>query len=185
MELWEKQISSQEIFDGRVIHVVFDRVALPDGGESTREVAYHPDGVAVLAVTDEEEILLVRQYRYPIRRAILEIPAGKMEKDETDPLACGMRELTEETGAAAASFVPFGSALVSPGFCDETIHLYKAEGLTFGDQHLDEDEFLNVEKAPFEKAYEMVMSGEINDGKTVIAILRYALERKNGGRASV
>ena len=178
MELWEKQLSSKEIFNGRVVHLVFDEVELPGGERSTREVAYHPDGVAILALTDNEEVLLVRQFRYPIRKVIYEIPAGKMEPGETDPRECGIRELAEETGAEAREFVPYGEALVSPGFCDETLHIFKATGLNFGKAHPDEDEYIDFERVDFERALAMVYSGEITDAKTVIALLRYALERQ-------
>ena len=178
MELEEKYLSRKEIFSGRIIHVVIDTVELPDGTESTREVAYHPDGVGILALTDRDEVLLVRQYRYPIERVIYEIPAGKMDPGETDTEAAAIRELREETGAVADTFEPFGSCLVSPGFCDETLHLYRAADLRFGQQDLDEDEFLNVERIAFDKALAMVESGEINDAKTCIAILREALHRK-------
>ena len=178
MELEEKYLSRKEIFSGRIIHVVIDTVELPDGTKSTREVAYHPDGVGVLALTDRDEVLLVRQYRYPIEKIIYEIPAGKMDPGETDTEAAAIRELREETGAVAGTFEPFGSCLVSPGFCDETLHLYRAADLQFGQQDLDEDEFLNVERIAFDKALAMVESGEINDAKTCVAILREALHRK-------
>ena len=131
-----------------------------------------------MALTDRDEVLLVRQYRYPIEKIIYEIPAGKMDPGETDTEAAAIRELREETGAVAATFEPFGSCLVSPGFCDETLHLYRAADLQFGQQDLDEDEFLNVERIAFDKALAMVESGEINDAKTCVAILREALHRK-------
>lgn len=153
---------------------------MPSGKIATREVVQHPGGVGIVAVTEEDEIILVRQYRKAIDAAIYEIPAGKLDPGE-EPRTCGLRELSEETGMTAETFEYMGFIYPSPGFTDEVTHVYLAKGLAQGADHPDEDEFLDIEKMPFEKAYDMVMNGEINDAKSVFGILKYeAMKRRRG-----
>ena len=170
----EKQIEREEIFDGVVLHVVKDKVLLPDGNTSYREFCLHKGAVAVIPVTEDNEIILVRQYRYAHHREFLEIPAGKFDFIGEEPLEAARRELSEETGAVAAKYTSLGILDTTPALIDEIIHLYMAEELTFGEMHLDEDEFLSVERLPLKDALGMVMRGEIRDGKTQIAVLKAA-----------
>ena len=178
-DLSEKQINREEIFDGHVLHVVRDTVELPNGKPATREVCLHIGAVAVIPITDDGCVIMERQYRYPHSRVFLEIPAGKLDSRDEVPLLAAQRELREETGAIAEKFTYLGKFIPSPAILSEVIHLYLAEGLSFGECELDEDEFLEVEKIPLDTLYSMVLRGEIEDGKTQTAILRaYAL--KNG-----
>lgn len=179
MELWEKQMDSQEIFSGRVIRVHKDKVALPNGETSFREVVLHHGGVCVVPLTEQNEVIFVRQFRYAYGKTLLEIPAGKLEQGE-DPFACGVRELKEETGAKAEKFLSLGELYPSPGYTNEVIYMYLAAGLSFGEQSLDEDEFLEVERIPLDQAVEMVLRGEIKDSKTQTAILKTHLLQKAG-----
>lgn len=168
----EKTLSSEKIFQGRIIKVKLDTVELPDGSTAQRELVEHPGGVGIVAVTENDEIILVKQYRKPLDKAIYEIPAGKLDMGE-EPEKCGIRELKEETGFSANSFTYMGFIYPSPGFTDEVTHVYLAKGLISGDAVPDEDEFLDVEYVPMEKAFDMVMKGEINDAKSVFGILKY------------
>ena len=160
MELTEKTLSSEKIFDGVILHIRRDQVELPGGGRSVREVVDHPGGVCVLALDDQWQALLVSQYRYPYQRVVREVPAGKLEYGE-DPREAALRELREETGATPGEFRSLGELYPSPGYCGEIIHMYLARDLTFGESSLDEDEFLNVERIPFEELVEQVLQGEI------------------------
>ena len=174
-ELFEKQVSSEFIFDGKVIHLYCDTVELPDGNTSTREYIKHVGAVCVVPVTDEGEIVLVRQYRYAVGRDMLEIPAGKLDYVGEDPVSAALRELREETGAVCKNLRFIGKYLASPALLDENIWMYLAEGLEFGERDLDDDEFLNVEKLPVDELVEKILSGEIEDGKTQAAVLKTAL----------
>ncbi len=171
MDLMEKTLSSEKIFDGRIIHVRRDTIRLPDGGEAMREVVDHPGGVCVLALDNENRVLLVSQFRYPYGKVLREVPAGKLEYGE-DPAQAAIRELKEETGATAGEFRSLGELYPSPGYCGEIIRMYLARNLTFGETHLDEDEFLNLERVPFDELVEQVLSGEIKDAKTIAAVLK-------------
>lgn len=171
MDLTEKTLSSEKIFDGRIIHVRRDAIRLPDGGEATREVVDHPGGVCILALDEENRALLVSQYRYPYGKVLREVPAGKLEYGE-DPTEAAIRELKEETGATAGDFRSLGELYPSPGYCGEIIRMYLARDLTFGETHLDEDEFLNLERIPFGELVEQVLSGEIKDAKTIAVVLK-------------
>lgn len=175
MELTEKTLNEEYIYKGRIIKVRRDEVELPNGHKSMREVVEHSGGVCVLPLTDRDEVVFVRQFRYPYKEVILEIPAGKRDHGEESPLECGKRELAEETGAKADKYTSLGELYPSPGYCGEVIYMFLATGLTFGDTNPDEDEFLNVEKIPFDKALDMVLSDEIKDSKTQCALMKAAI----------
>ena len=168
MDLTEKTVRREYVYRGRIITVRRDDILLPTGKPGRREVVEHCGGVCVMAVTDQDEILFVRQYRYPAERELLEIPAGKLTPGE-DPAECGRRELMEETGAQAGVYRSMGFIYPSPGYSAEKIYLFYASDLTFGRECPDEDEFLEVERIPRETAKKMIASWEINDGKTVAA----------------
>ena len=173
MDLSEKMVSSQTIFEGKIIKVTLDQAQLPDGTLASREVVYHPGGVAVLALDEDNTVYLVRQYRYPIQKLLLELPAGKLDHGaEEDVILGAKRELSEETGLEASEWTYLGYTLASPGFCDEALHMYLARGLTRKKQHLDEDEFLDVVTMPFDELVKQVMDGTVTDGKTVSATLK-------------
>ena len=174
MELTEKTLSSEKIFDGRILHIRRDTVLLPNGHQSTREVVDHPGGVGVLALDDQNRVLIVSQFRYPYEEILREIPAGKLEYGE-DPAEAAVRELREETGAVAGSFQSLGELYPSPGYCGEIIRMYLARELSFGDTDPDEDEFLGLERVPFSQLVEQVLSGEIKDAKTIAAVLKTKL----------
>lgn len=171
MNLVETQVSSQLIFKGHIIEVRLDQITLPDGKPASREVAYHPGGVAVLPLHDDGTVTVVRQYRYPFGEIITEIPAGKLDKGEGHRI-CALRELEEETGYVPTTLTYLGATLASPGFTDERLHMYLAQGLIPGDSHPDEDEFLERDRVPFADLFADVMSGKIEDGKTVAAVLK-------------
>ena len=171
--LEEKFVSRKEIFDGTVLKVVCDTVELPNGNLATRELCLHGGAVAILAVLDDGRILMERQYRYAHGRTFFEIPAGKLDSPDEDPLEAAKRELREETGAIADKMTYLGRIDPTPALINEKIHLYLAEGLSFGERELDDDEFLTVEAHPLSDLVDMVMSGEIKDSKTQIAVLKY------------
>ena len=172
MDLTERMESSQTIFEGHIVKLTVDQVRLPDGNPAQREVVYHPGGVAVLALDGEDRVYLVRQYRYPIRQLLLELPAGKLDHGQEDPIEGARRELAEETGLEAGEWTYLGHILASPGFCTEDLHMYLARELTRKEQHLDEDEFLDVVTMPFGELVGQVMDGAITDAKTVAATLK-------------
>ena len=171
MELEEKKLSSEEIFDGVAIHLFRDEILLPNGNKGVREVVRHPGAVCVLPLTQDGQVIFVNQFRYALNKVTLEVPAGKLEKGE-DPTEAALRELSEETGIEAKKIVPVGALYTTPALMDEIIYMYIATELTQGEQHLDEDEFVNAVKIPLEKAVEMVMNGEIRDAKTQTIILK-------------
>ncbi len=179
MDLTEKTVEKKYIYKGRIINLRSDTAELPNGKQALREVVEHPGGVTVAALTDENELMFVRQFRYPYSEVILEIPAGKLEKGE-DPFEAGKRELREETGAVAENYIDIGKFYPTPGYCGEIIHMYAATGLTFTSLDLDEDEFLAPERIPLEKAVQMVLDNEIRDGKTQAAVLKVAELRRRG-----
>lgn len=171
LDLTEKTLKRNEVYNGRIIRVRNDEVLLPDGQHGLREVVEHPGGVGILAFDDVGCVALVRQYRYAVGRHLWEIPAGKREKGE-EPFVTAQRELAEEVGATAAKWTDLGQIIASPGCYTEVLYLYLAEGLTFGAQHLDQDEFLQVQFVPFAEVVEQCMRGELQDGKTVTAVLK-------------
>ena len=172
MDLTERTLRREEKFRGKIVTVHVDTVELPNGGTALREVADHPGGVAVLALDGENRVLAVTQYRYPFGRTLLEIPAGKLDHPGEDPYAAGLRELKEETGAVPGKYESLGRILPSPGCYGEILHLYLAQDLRMEEQRLDEDEFLNVERIPFDEMVRRCLSGEIEDAKTVAAVLK-------------
>lgn len=180
MNLEEKKLNEEYIYKGKIINLRRDEALLPDGNTAYREVVEHNGGVCVAALTDDNEVLLVRQYRYPYSEIILEIPAGKRDSKDEPPLSCGKRELKEETGAVAKEYLFLGELYPTPGYCGEIIYMYAAKGLTFGDTDFDDDEFLRVEKMPLDKLVEKIMSGEIKDAKTQAAVLKLKCLKDKG-----
>lgn len=174
-ELIEKEKSSELIFDGKVLHLYRDEIYLPNGKESFREYCRHIGAVCVVPVTDEGEIICVRQYRYAVGRTVLEIPAGKLDSRDEIPIDAAVRELREETGAAAKKITYMGEYFSSPAILDERIYMFLAEGLEFGETDFDEDEFIEIVKIPVDELVGMIMRGEIIDGKTQAAVMRAAL----------
>lgn len=171
MDLTEKTLSSEVIYKGKIITLLKDTALLPNGRTAVREVVRHPGGVGILAIDDKGCVPMVTQYRYCMGKTLLEIPAGKREQGEA-PFATAIRELKEEVGTTAEEWVPMGSLIASPGCYDEVLYLYLARGLTFGATNPDEDEFLDMERIPFEELVHRVMDGEITDAKTVAAVLK-------------
>ena len=173
-KLSETKISSEEIFDGLVLHVVRDTVKLPNGHSSIREVIRHIGAVCVIPVTENNEVIVERQYRYPLDRVILEIPAGKLDAPDEDRLSAIQRELREETGYTADEWTVIGDFHPAPAYSDEYITMYLARGLHKGQQDLDADEFLDIYTIPLKDLVEDVMSGKISDAKTQVCILKAA-----------
>ncbi|KOO49193.1 NUDIX hydrolase [Viridibacillus arvi] len=168
----EKTINSKKIFEGRVISVKVDEVTLPNGNISTRELVTHPGAVAIIPITNEGKIVLVEQYRKPLERSIIEIPAGKLEKGEK-PEYTAIRELEEETGYGSKNFTFVQSFATSPGFANEVIHVYAARDLyrIENPASLDEDEFVELLEVTLEEAEQMIREERIYDAKTVFAIM--------------
>lgn len=171
MKLEEKTKQENLIYDGRIIKVFNDDITLPNDKPANREVVRHNGGCCVLALNNFNEILLVKQFRYPYKEVILEIPAGKLNKGENIE-ECAIRELKEETGAIANNITFLGEIYPTPGYCDEKIYIYYTDNIKMDNMNLDDDEFLNCEAVSFDKALDMVMNGEIKDAKTIIAILK-------------
>ena len=169
--LYEKKLTSKQIFDGKVVKLFVDTVELPDGKEAIREIVRHPGAVCVIPVTPEGEVIMVKQYRYAFEQIMLEIPAGKLEPGE-DPLEAVKRELEEESGVVAGNIEYMGEIFTTVAIFDEKIHAYLATDLVYKNAHPDEDEFLEVEKIPLSTLVDMVMNGEIKDSKTQICILQ-------------
>lgn len=171
MDLNEKTKLIRYIYQGRIISLRNDDALLPDGRPCQREVVEHPGAVAIAAFTQEKELLLVRQFRYPYGKELLEIPAGKLEKGE-NPLEAGKRELLEECGVQAETYYSLGQFYPTPGYSNEVIHLFLATGLSYRQAQPDEDEFIEIERIPLEKILCMVMENELLDGKTQAAVLK-------------
>lgn len=167
----EEKLESQTIYQGRIIAVTQDTVRLENGKNAKREVVHHHGGAAIVPVGENGEVYLVRQYRYPMGRELLEIPAGKLEPGE-DPRAAAIRELEEECGLTADEIVDLHPVYPSVGYDTEVIHMYLATGLHETKCHPDEDEFLDRLSYPLDTLVEMVMQGEICDAKTVAGILK-------------
>lgn len=178
MRLYEETVGTEVLYHGKIIDLKRDTVKLENGQTALREMVHHSGGVSIVAVTEDEKVYMVRQFRYPYHSVLLEIPAGKLNPGE-DPLECGKRELEEETGMNAAHYESLGHFYPTVAYVDEVIHLYLATGLTQSKQHLDEDEFLDVELISLEELYQMVLRNEIPDGKTQAAILKTYCKLKN------
>ena len=172
--LLEKQTSSEDIFDGVVLHVKRDMVTLSNGFSAVREVIRHIGAVCVIPVTENNEVIMERQYRYPLDRVILEIPAGKLDTPDENRLSAIQRELREETGYTADDWMEIGDFHPAPAYSDEYITMYLARGLHKGQRHLDEDEFLDVYTIPLSQLVEDVMAGRISDAKTQVCVLKAA-----------
>ena len=180
MNLKEEQVSSEQLYDGRIIKLFNDKILLPDGNEACREYVKHPGGICVVPITDAGEVLLVRQYRYPYGEEIIEIPAGKRDSFTEDPLEGGKRELKEELGVTAKNFTFLGEFYPTPGYTDERLFMYAATDLSFGEKSPDEDEFVEAEKYHIDTLVDMIMQGEIKDGKTQAAVLKARLLLNKG-----
>lgn len=172
--LCEKLLEREEIFDGRILHVLRDTVMLPNGQTSVREVIAHVEAVCVVPVDEEGNVILERQFRYPVDAVITEIPAGKLDEKDRDPLEGAKRELREETGLTADKWTDLGLFVPAAAYCAETIRMYLAEGLHQGTRQLDDDEFLDVFRVPLAYAVQMVMDGRIPDAKSQAALLKAA-----------
>ena len=172
--LVEKKISSENVFDGVLLHVRKDEVELPNGHKAVREWIQHPGASAVIPLLPDNQIILVKQFRYPVGQVTLEVPAGKLDKVNEDPIVCAERELSEETGYTAGKIWKLTTIATTVGFTNEVIHLYAAKDLTPGKQHPDDDEFINTVKVPLTAALQLVESGKIIDAKSIISILLLA-----------
>ena len=165
----EERIKGEVIYNGRLLRIERDTVRLPNGLETSREVVRHPGAVAIIAVKDQQ-LLLVRQYRYAIAQTTLEIPAGKLDPQEL-PLDCAVRELREETGYRG-TMEPISTFFTTPGFTDEVIHLFLARDLVWDPLSPDDDEFIEVEKIPWAEAVQRAQQNEFKDAKTIMGILQ-------------
>ena len=179
MAHFEKMLTTERIYEGKIIHVRKDIVELENNATSIREVVEHPGGVCVLAVDEQGMAFFVRQYRYGAQQVLLELPAGKLEYGE-DPLACGKRELLEECGCIADEFIALSPIIPTPAYDSEVIHIYLAKGLHPARQSLDEDEFLTVEKLSIEQVAEMILEGDVPDAKTQSGVLQYLMGKAKG-----
>lgn len=173
-KLAEIKVSSEKIFDGEILHVEKDIVTLPNSATATREVIRHIGAVCVVPVTDDNKVVMERQFRYPINQVITEIPAGKLDFPTEDRLKAIKRELREETGYQAEEWIDMGIYYPAAAYSDEKITMYLAKGLSLGSQDLDDDEFLDIHLVPIETLIDEIMSGKITDGKTQVAILKAA-----------
>lgn len=177
----EKLISSKRLFDGRLIGVRVDTVKLPDGKQSTREIVEHPGAVAIIALTEDDELVLVRQYRRPTEEILLEVPAGVPQKGEAGE-AAARRELAEETGYYAKNIRQVWEGYSSPGYSNEVIKYYLASDMNLMKQKTDEDEFIEVDLVDLEACLDLAETGQIKDSKTMIGILlakKFIDERSN------
>lgn len=170
-KLYEKTVKSKTVYDGTVLHILVDDVELPDKRTAKREIVVHQGGVCVAALDENNNLFFVRQFRYPYKEVVLELPAGKLEMGQT-PLENGRRELKEETGCTGYSFISLGQLYPSPGYTGEIIHLYACRVKSQGEQRPDDDEFLETEKIPMQKAVEMVLNNQIPDAKSQVAVLK-------------
>lgn len=180
----ETTASSEQIFDGKVLHLYRDAIHLPNGGTSVREYCKHNGAVAVVPLTREGEVVCIRQYRYALGRVTLEIPAGKFDYVGEDHRAAALRELREETGYTTERLTDIGSLATSPALLTEIIYLYLAEDMTAGECDPDEDEFLEMVKIPLEELVDSILRGEVQDSKTQAAVLKvWAMKQKEKAEA--
>ena len=171
-KLAEVKESSKEIFDGKILHLFEDQVGLVNGKTASREVIRHIGAVCIIPVTDDNQVYVERQFRYPINQVITEIPAGKLDYKDENRLDAAKRELREETGLSAEKWTELGDFFPAAAYCDERITMYLAQGLSMGETDLDDDEFIDIQLVPLKQLVEEVMSGKIKDSKTQIAILK-------------
>lgn len=179
MNLIEKQTDTEYIYNGKIINLRKDTVKLPNGETAFREIVEHNGGICIAPLTENNELIFVKQFRSPYGEILMELPAGKRDNNE-DPLEGAKRELREETGAVADKIISLGSLYPTVAYCNEVIWLYLATSLKFGKQNLDEDEFLSVAKIPLDNAVEMVLKGEIKDAKTQVAVLKIKMLKDRG-----
>jgi len=171
MTFYEKQLETETVYNGLIVNVRMDIAELQNGNKVRREVVEHPGGVCVVAVTKDNKVPLVRQFRYTIKKEMLEIPAGKLERGE-DPFECAVRELSEETGYTANEWIDLGVIYPSAGVYSETLHQYLALDLQPGEMHLDENELLSVEEVDLDELVDLIMANEMKDAKTIIGVLK-------------
>jgi ADP-ribose pyrophosphatase len=171
-KLVEKLLSSKKLFKGSFFEVTHDTVELPDGKTASREYIIHNGAVAIIAITNDNNIIIERQYRHPVRQIMLEIPAGKLEIDE-NPLEAAKRELSEETGFTAKAWIELGTCLPCIGYSSEKITYYLATELNSGSTNLDDGEFVETLTMPFNEFLDMVYNGEVTDTKTIAGIMLY------------
>ena len=178
MDLTEKKIASEEVFSGCLLHVFSDDILLPNGRAAKREYIKHPGAACIVPVDENGCVIMIHQFRYPFRRVLLEIPAGKLDPGE-NPEDAARRELNEETGIVPDELIDLGPFYPTCAYSDEVIHMFLARGLHFQSQHFDEDEFLTLERIPIETLIREIMEGKIADGKTQTALLKAYLYLKN------
>lgn len=171
--MMEKKLAEKTAYDGRILRFHVDEIELQNGNHSTREVVDHPGGACIAVLTKRNEMLFVRQFRYPYHEEVMEAPAGKLEKGE-DPFEAIKREQLEETGTTGEHYLFLGQLYPSPGYTSEIIYLYACRAASFGSTNFDDDEFLEIERIPMQKAVEMVMNNEIPDSKTQVLVLKTA-----------
>lgn len=170
MEFNEKTIEREYIYNGKIINLRKDKVEIPGGKESYREIVEHNGGVAIFAINEKKEVIMVRQFRKPFDEVLMEIPAGKLEKGE-NPLECGMRELEEETGFKAKNMELMNVIYPSPGFSNERLYIYFCDEMEKSTTNYDEDEIIQIDYIPYDKVVEMIYKNEISDAKTITGIL--------------
>lgn len=171
MKLYEETLHSERIYEGNIINLRKDTVLLENGQQTIREVVEHHGAVCIVAVDKHDMVYMVKQFRYPFKQVMLEVPAGKIDVGET-PLQAAHRELEEEIGMKAKEMIPIGEFYPSVAFLTEIIYMYIAKGLTPSEQRLDDDEFLRIEKMSLGQVCDMILQNEIKDGKTIAAILK-------------
>ena len=174
-ELFEKQLTSEQVYKGKILDLYLDTVQLPNGHTSTREYIKHVGAACVVPVDENGNVIVEKQFRYPFNAVLTEIPAGKLDSKQEPHLQAALRELKEETGYEAEEMIYLGEYYPTCAYSDETIHMYLAKGLKKGEQHLDDDEFVDVEKVSLQTLIEQIMAGEIKDGKTQTALLKVYL----------
>ena len=176
----ERTLATESIYEGRRINLRVDRVVLPSGRETTREIAAYPDSVGIIALDENDNVVLVRQYRHAVGRVLLEIPAGGIEEGEA-PEESALRELKEETGYMACIMERIGGAYAAPGYATEFLHLFLATELKSGPARAEEDEFIEVVRIPLNDITRLIESGELCDGKSIIGLLTLLLHRGECG----
>jgi ADP-ribose pyrophosphatase len=165
------------LYNGKIFNVALEKVTLPNGVIKDREVVRHPGAAAMVPLLDDGNVVLVKQHRHAVNDYLWEIPAGTLEPEE-EPLACAGRELIEETGYEANNFDKLTEILPAPGYTDEHIHIFLATGLTLAEQRLEDDEILTVQPTPFDRAIEMIKTGEIQDAKTIVGLLLTSMRKR-------